>query len=40
MVIFIRKPETEGTLGSNENKNQKKSEQDWGKVCWREVESD
>ena len=42
MVMQIRKPENEGTfLGSNEKKNAGKEQgQDWGKICWKEVENE
>ena len=42
MVMQIRKPENEGTfLGNNEKKNEgKEQEQDWSKICWKEVENE
>ena len=42
MVMQIRKPENEGTfLGINEKKNAGIEQgQDWGKLCWKEVENE
>ena len=41
MVMHIKKPETEPHLGSNkkEKKFRYRFEQDWSKVCWREIEN-